>query len=237
MSAELDYYRDLYDSEWNRRDEIRQALALPAGVLTLIAGVLVFYARTFSFPQSWSTYVFVFSLITAAASFVVAVYMLARAVFGPKYTRIPWPSEIRDHEEALLNYYRKRPGGIPAARDEWEAFLIDRYVAAGNRNAANNANSGEYLYKANRAVVITLISIAAGATPVIVDFRATGQQPYKVEITNLEQLIKEETQQGGGQQNTPAAPAQETKPVAPSNHEIRTGSQSPETKRGGGNDK
>ena len=33
----FEFYRDLYESEWNRRDEICQATALPAGVLTLTA--------------------------------------------------------------------------------------------------------------------------------------------------------------------------------------------------------
>lgn len=178
------FYRELYDSEWARRDELRQGASLPAGVLTLLAGVLVFYARTYSFQHEIATLVFVAAFAGASIAFLVAVYMLARSLFGPHYRRIPWPSQIRDYEEGLRHYYRGQASSDEIVARELEAFLIDRYVDAANRNAENNANAGEYVYNANRAVVVALIAVAVAAFPVIVDFRSEQQLPQKVEITN-----------------------------------------------------
>lgn len=184
----LEFYRGLYDAEWTRRDEVRQAAGFPAGVLTLLAGVLVFYARTYSDSRTWAATLFVGSFAAALIAFCVAVYMLARSLFGPKYLRIPWPSQIRDYEEGLIKFYRGKPDAEALATRDWETDLIDRYVHAANRNAENNANAGEYLYKANRAVVVTLFVVALGAIPVVHDVRANRDVPQAVEIINLEAL-------------------------------------------------
>jgi hypothetical protein len=184
----LEFYRGLYDAEWARRDEVRQAAGFPAAVLTLLAGVLVLYARTYSLPRTWMAVLFGVSFTAAFITFCAAVYMLARSLFGPKYLRIPWPSQIRDYEEGLIKFYRGKPDAEALVMRDWEAELIDRYVHAADRNAENNANAGEYLYKANRAVVVTLIAVALGAIPVVDDFRANRGVPQAVEIINLESL-------------------------------------------------
>jgi hypothetical protein len=167
----LEFYKGLYDNEWIRRAEIRQAASLPTGVLTLLAGVLVFYVRSYSFPHGWVSIVFFLALAGAIVAFLFALYMLLRALFGPKYKRIPWPSQIRDYQEGLTEYYRNKPGGDAALSEEFDRFLIDRYVDAANRNAENNVNAGEYLYKANRAVAASLIFVVLCALPVVVDLR------------------------------------------------------------------
>lgn len=237
---DYEYYRDLYDEEWARRDEIRQAVSFPSGVLTLLAGVLVFYSQTYGFPTGSAARVFVAAMAVAGVAFMSSVYFLSRSLFGPKYKRIPWPSELRDFQEGLIAYYHGQAGGEAAAREEWERFLVDRYVDATNRNASNNANAGEYLYKANRAVIVALVATAVAAGPVVLDARAGRNMPQRIEITNLgvTGMTKDNTQGGGQPASAPATPPpqpqQQTKPVAPANVEIRTGTQAPATKRGGG---
>jgi len=184
-----DFYRSLYDDEWTRRAEIRQAAALPTGILVLIAGVLAFYVRNYSFPSGgFGRVAFLAGVAVAALAFGVAIYMVARALFGPKYVRIPWPSQLRDYEEGLIAFYRAKEDGDTLAAQDWGQFLIDRFVAAANRNAANNANSGEYIYKANRAVVVSLVGLALAAIPLLIDLRSAENAPYHVEITNLGDL-------------------------------------------------
>ena len=184
----VEFYRNLYEDEWVRRAEVRQSASLPAGVLALLAGVLVFYARSYSYPPGWISYVFVVSLAVASSAFMMAVYMLCRSFFGPKYRRIPWPSQLRDYEEGLLRFYKSKGDDATSANEEWEVFLVDRYVDASNRNSENNANAGEYLHKANRAVVVALIATGLGAGPVILDSRTNQTTPQRVEIINLEEL-------------------------------------------------
>jgi len=197
MSESLKFYRTLYDAEWTRRDEIRQAIALPAGVLTILAGVLVFYARSYSFPDVWTSIIFLLGYGAGLVAFGAGVYMLARSLSGPRYLRIPWPSQIRDFEEKLGEYYDGKEGGAELARIEWERHLIDRYVDAANRNSENNARVGEYLYKANRAVVLTIIAAAITAVPVVVDQRASNSAPQRIEIINSEVLYREGRDQPG----------------------------------------
>jgi len=179
----VDFYRELYDAEWIRRDEVRQAIGLPAGVLTLLAGALVFYAKTYSFPKGGMGVATALLLGGAVVAWLVAVYMLVRSLFGRRYRRIPWPAQILAYEEGLRSYYAGKAGGDAAASKEFDQFLIDRLVDAANRNSENNANAGEYLYKANRAMVVALILTAVAAWPVVLDLRR-AQTPYRVETFN-----------------------------------------------------
>lgn len=184
----LEFYRHLYDSEWERRAEVRQAASIPMGVLALLAGVLVFYGRSYSYPAGWMSYLFTISLATACVAFAVAVYMLCSSFFGPKYRRIPWPSQIRDYEESLKKFHGGSCAATTKAVAEWESFIIDRYIDAANRNSENNANAGEFVHKANRAVVVVLIAAGIGAGPVIVDYRVNQSTYQKFEIIKLEDL-------------------------------------------------
>lgn len=194
MNTVREFFQHLYDEEWSRRAEVREATALPAGVLTLLAGVLLFYVRTYSFPGGWLSTVFDVSTALAAGAFLAATYSLVRSLFGPPYRRLPWPSEMHFYYEELVCCDQARGGATGGVEQKFEHFLVDRYVDAADRNSVNNANSGEYLHKANRAVVVALVFVAIAAYPIVMDFRHAQREPQKVEIVNAREMQRDNRQ-------------------------------------------
>lgn len=50
MSGDL--YKDLYDAEWIRRDQLQSAVAVPVGLLTLLGGGIVLFIQKFEEPAT-----------------------------------------------------------------------------------------------------------------------------------------------------------------------------------------
>lgn len=185
-SERVAFYQYLYDAEWTRRAELRQATALPAGVLTLLATVWVYYARAYHPQTGVLSILLLVSLVGIALAWGLALGMLARSLFGPVYRRLPWPSDVFKFEEGLRSYYAHAPEGPGAETAEFNAFLIENLIEAANRNSENNVNSGEFLYKANRAVAVGLVFVALGAVPVVLATRRVQPTPG-AEVVNIRQ--------------------------------------------------
>ena len=47
-------FRDMYWKEFDRKDKINANLSLPAGILTVLAGVAAFYMQNFPFQNGHS---------------------------------------------------------------------------------------------------------------------------------------------------------------------------------------
>ena len=61
-----------------------------------------------------------------------------------------------------------------------DLYLLQRYVEAGDINSVHNVNRGEYLHKANRALVVAFVAAAASAIPYAVSVRLAPEPARQV---------------------------------------------------------
>lgn len=172
--TDLSLYKDLYERELDLRHKLRRALALPVGVLALLGGVITFLVRNHEFRNTAVSVVFVAMLIVASIFFICSVYYLIRCLNGGLrnsgywYMRLPQPSEIRDYQMSLRDYYGNDEKGRDNAQDKFRDFLLDRLCEATDRNRYNNLSKSEYLYQAKRSVILSLVFVALSGVPFLV---------------------------------------------------------------------
>jgi hypothetical protein len=229
---ETEFYGRLYETEWARRDQIQSAASTPIAVLALLGGALNVLVQHFDRASAALAWCFWPLFGMAVIGFIVTGYRLVRTFLCPAYERIPLPSLLHDYRTKLLEHYRAL--GTPLfAVEEFESVLRDHYIRATDRNAVNNINRGEYLYKANRSLVFTLAFTALAATPVAIHVKTAPDEPQKVRIVNFDQrrepVSREPRPAGMHVQTAPPPPSRSTqvhvppKPVPPENIQVRTG--------------
>jgi len=180
----VDRYKEFYEREWQRHEQLQSAVSLPISVVTLLAGGLVLMGK--NFESNDLALVWGFWMLGAAAGTLVAVsvYLLIRSIHGYRYERMPFASELAAHYTALVEYYRRE--GKPGLSDgAFDNYLAKRYMVAADYNTVNNVRRGEYLYKANRFLVYALFATASAALPAGIAVKTSQPRPQDVRITNL----------------------------------------------------
>jgi hypothetical protein len=223
VAVEYEFYEKLYDEEWARRDAIQSSAGVPIGVLTLIGGAVSVLVQHIDGAGRVLAFVFWGGFLVTLVGFARSCYFLIRCFIGPKYERVPLPSAIFAYHHGLREHYSALRTPLQAEED-FDSFLVEHYIQAADRNAVNNVNRGEYLYKANRSLVATLVAAAVCAVPVGLHMRSAPRQAQEVRIVNLVQERPLVAQNGS---QTPKAANVPPKPVPPSNITVRTGMKLP----------
>jgi hypothetical protein len=179
----VNFYQHLYEAEWQTRDHLQAAVSTPLSVLVLVATGLVLLAQNFRTDHHALEIVFWSAYAVAAAGFIAAVYMLIRSFHGYVYRRIPLPSQLLAYYEGLLRHYTAlgRPG---LANQEFDLYLRERYVEAGDRNAVHNTNRFDYLHQANRGIILSLCALVACTVPYVLAIRLSNADSAQVQPTH-----------------------------------------------------
>jgi hypothetical protein len=185
----VDGYKEFYEREWQRHEHLQSAVNTPISIITLLAGGLVLMGKGFDSESAYLQWPFWTATAVAGVLLSGAVYLLARSIHGYRYDRIPLPAELARHYEQLERFYREQQK--PGLTDPtFAAFLAEKYIAAADRNALNNLNRGEYLYRANRVLVYALCASAAAGFPAAIAMKAARPRPQEVRITNLRSDVR-----------------------------------------------
>lgn len=177
-------YKEFYEHEWQRREQLQSAANTPISVITLAGGGLLLMAKGFETDKPVLFWVFWILAATAACLVGAATYWVIRSLHGFEYERIPYASDLAAYDEQVQQHYRRvgLPGLAPAA---FEEYLTRRYIEATDANARNNLRRGDFLHSANRFLVYALSATAIAAVPAGIVTKIRGDTPEQVEITNL----------------------------------------------------
>lgn len=85
---DVDFTKELYRVELQRRNDLLDSVNLPVGLLTGLGGVLVVMAKTYSY-RTWALIPFCSCVSAGGISFAVATLALIRAYVGSAYVFIP----------------------------------------------------------------------------------------------------------------------------------------------------
>lgn len=180
----IERYKEFYEHEWQRRENLQSAVNTPISIITLLGGAMVLMGKGFESGSAYLQWPFWVSTAVAVILLSRSVHLLIRSIHGYRYDRIPTPAELARHHEQFKEFYREqqKPG---LTEPMFEAYLAEKYVAAAERNAVNNIKRDEYLLRANRFLVYALCATASAGIPAAIAAKAAPPQPQEVRITNL----------------------------------------------------
>jgi hypothetical protein len=221
--VEIELAKQLYDSEWSRRDQLAASIAVPISIVTALGGGLALLVKSFVFDDSFATDAFVVVGAAALCSLALAAYSLIRSYYGYEYQLIPSAVELEEYHRGLETYYTAT-GHPDETGLEFEHYLSDRYIEASEQNAHNNSSRSAHLYHTTRSVVLALVATSLLLVPWSVNTMGSEPSPQHVVID----------QPGGGRHLTQSdkQPAQKPasepkKPDAPPNRLVKEGAQPP----------
>lgn len=180
-------FKDMYWKELDRKDKITSNLSLPAGILTVLAGVAAYYIQHFPSPR-WDPWIISFAVLSTflCISIVFAVYYFFRAYhLGYAYGYIPTPNEITSYALDLKKYYAsiQEPDIDKMVENDLRVFLTSIYSEYGTINTQNNDEKSKYLNCSNIAISISLIVLFISLGPFYIVYHSDSKI-QKLEMVN-----------------------------------------------------
>ncbi len=183
----LQFYKELYTEESQRREQLQSSAATPISIVTILGGGLLLMGKAFENSHPLLYVPFWIALGTAIGCLAGVVYCIVRSVNGYVYQRIPYAAQVATHQRNLLDF-GVSTGKPESAQPAFEEYLSRKYIAAAESNAVNNDSRGEWLNRANRCLVYALCTTAIAGIPAAVQIKTAPEKAQKIEITNLRSI-------------------------------------------------
>jgi hypothetical protein len=162
------FYKDRYDFELQRKEQLTNALGLPVATLSILAGAIIAMANSFTYEHGPLSLAFGGVVLVDLVAFVVCLVYLGLAYHRQDTVYLP---KLRDWEDWEQEYseWKSYVRGTGGEEIEPEPTLQDRVIDAADKNTqANDARSG-LLYWARVWMFGVLILTAFAAVPYMLD--------------------------------------------------------------------
>lgn len=216
----LNFYKDLYYRELERKDRLTANIAWPSGILSLLLSTTIYYLFTHiaDIPQGWHLF-FAIALSGMIGAALLTLFHLVRPFFLAPYKSLPNSQELETYWQQIKAYYETYPADRSGDQD-FEDSLLRYFCECNARNNRINNQKGECLHKANlslaAAIVFALLAIAPPNINAIGEIYSRIFHPQK------------ETRRMESQKPTPPPP-----PSPPPVQEIREDDSPRQPKNGG----
>ena len=218
----LEFLKERYDYELQRKEQLTTSLTLPVGVLGGLGSVMALMGRPFTYRDTTLTAIFVPTLVVDILAFVFCMAYLSRAYHRQTYLYLPrlvepeqWENEFREFNAYVAS----------SAGDVEEAFaghLRNRIIQAADRNTERNDERAGLLYWSRVALLTVLWLTTLAGFPYVADqvrfFMPTQQAPRATQAQPAPQNAAPQSTQPQPLQNTAPRP-----PAFPPNREVREG--------------
>jgi hypothetical protein len=164
----VEFLKERYDFELNRREQLTAALALPVGVLGGLGSVLALMARSFVYRHDLLTKLFVPFLVVDVVAFFACLTYLARAYHRQKYLYLPLLQELQDWENLFVGLHSYEVA-MGQADEAFEKHIGERIIEAADRNTQNNDERSRLLYWSRVSLFVVLGLTALAGIPFVVN--------------------------------------------------------------------
>lgn len=228
------FFRERYDYEALRRSELNGALAMPAGVLSVLIGSIVFILKDLHAPLIFNAIIQLILCGLCGISCAISAFFLIRSIFNYKYLYLASARDISDYYNRLLAFYQadKYSNGPLRAeqlslRDTLD-YISERYVVCAHSNTINNDNKSWNLHRATSSMIFALVF---GAISGIFYIQRSICQPISsanIEVVNLKEVLPmsepSEPQRSQDPKNPPSPPPPNvSKPTPPPDRIVKEG--------------
>ena len=165
----LEFYKQVYFFEHDRRNILDARLTLPVGVVTLLAGGVVFFFQQDAATAVTAACVILVSTFAAAFALIVACVYFVRTLYNHTYHFMPTVQELETHRQALVQYaaalqshYAQYPnaaasGTAPTSDERFRAYIVEELCKGSDYNARTNARKSGFLHRGNSFLVLALV--------------------------------------------------------------------------------
>ncbi|HMB90901.1 MAG TPA: hypothetical protein VKP65_08645 [Rhodothermales bacterium] len=178
----LEFYKDLYFAELERKEELRTALTLPIGILTVLGGVIAIYLREIGRAEMLDVSisflgVFTFLLIM---SFLATVRNLVKSYHVYTYDFVPYATDLEQAYQDLVVYHET----VEEAEADFESSVLQSLVIAHRKNAFNNDSKSSHIHNANQTLIYCLVLALICAIPYFLRTLDSKDVVQRIEIVN-----------------------------------------------------
>lgn len=148
--------KEFYDAEVQTRDQLRGAVSIPIGLLSVLGTVLLAMVGKFASDSLALTWLFTTAIICSAYFVLRAAYYASRVIHGQQYARLPTALELVNYQRNVYEWETQYGNAIAAqkiAEAAVESHLQSVYATAADHNALKNNYKSDKLYRCNRAMV------------------------------------------------------------------------------------
>jgi hypothetical protein len=165
----IDFLKDRYDFELERKERLTEALTLPIGVLTVLGSVVGAMAQSFTYKFPILTWIFVPFVVVDILAFAVCLLYLARAYHSQTYIYLPTLKSLYQAKRELREFYEASSMPVEDAVQEFTENLERRIIAAADANTENNDRRSSLLYRSRIVLFLILVLTALAALPFVAD--------------------------------------------------------------------
>lgn len=135
----LDFYKELFYKEVDRRKDFNNAIIIPITLLTGVFSIIFYLISAYKFSD-WGVlnYSFVVLLGVPSVIFIICAFHTIRFYSnidaGFQTIELPRPNEIEDYRKSLLNYHKK----VSDVEEVFNEWLIEQYILSTTNYQINN---------------------------------------------------------------------------------------------------
>ncbi|EOP60918.1 hypothetical protein IKQ_06149 [Bacillus cereus VDM053] len=219
----------MYYFELEQKEKINNRITIPMGVITLLAGLAVYYFKGLSNIElsiwGWAFFAIYGSYIM---TIFIAIRLVFKAYYNYKYSYLPRPDIIENDITAIINYYDSNYEQY-FSQDGSKEELIEKdinnavysyYKNSTSSNIGMNERKLKYLRYAGNTLLIAIFLAALSIIPY--QFSIKENKEIKVEVKQfneiskkIEEGVKKMGQTSNTNQNNNPAPPPKPQPSEP----------------------
>ena len=173
----LEFYKELYFFQHARRDNLDARLTLPVGVITLLAGAVLFFLKQDASTKVLAAHAILVTSLAATGALMMACVYFVRALYNHTYHHMPTLRALETHRKVLADnaaelrrYYAQYPRaaaaampGVPNPEGRFRTSVIEELAKGGHYNAVTNNRRSGLLHRGHSFLVAALVLLLASA--------------------------------------------------------------------------
>lgn len=165
----LEFYKEQYYKEIERKNEINNSFASPIGVITAIIVAIYYSLTSFDYDIRGAWVPIFFLLLTVCICFLaISLYHLSTGLSkypeGYDYAFLPRTVELDKYYRDLKEYY-KQSGSEDMSDAEFENFLVSELIKCTTINQINNDIKLGHRFYSIRFLILSFIVLCTLAIP------------------------------------------------------------------------
>ncbi len=190
----LDIYKEFYQKEFERKNELGNSLTIPIGIISVLATGIYFYLSTFDFNTNRIlTDIFILLLLAGTFYLLRSIYYLLRAylVLQKKetpYAYLAFPESLEDYFQRFKLHYIGT--GLSEKQAEQKShlklkeYLTERYCKTTTENMKINDERSANLFLCKKQILFSLGILLASFIPFVFNYFIKSEKNQKIEVVS-----------------------------------------------------
>ena len=132
-----------------------------------MGGVFSYYTQHFVPSRDAMSALFLLSAAGAVLFAALAVVWIIRSYSGYSWAYLPFADQLEEHYESLVAYHAEYPSETQTAETLFSDHLRQRLIEAASRNASNNNERSELIYRASLFLLLAVVFSLVAGLPVL----------------------------------------------------------------------